>query len=346
MKSLQRTCALLCLVALACCLFLFAVPNVTQGKISLVGSGSNVPINLYTAWTDEFNKKNGSIQVRYLSMSTMEGIRQISEGSGDFAAGEVPLSQEQMHSGKVTLTQIPTVLVGIVPVYNLPGTPDLYFSGEVLAEIYLGKIKNWKDPRIAKLNPGANLPDLAIEVVHRTPGKGSNYIFTDFLSKASPEFHSQIGKSPSPKWPVGVDANRGEDMVEKVSTTPGAIGYVELNFARRSDIGYGSVQNSAGHFVKATPESITAACMAIEKSIPADFGVSMAEAPGKGSYPIASFTWIYVPISGAQPERSRAVKEFLAWGLGDGQTMARSMGYATLPSAVLAKAKTTLSSIQ
>lgn len=345
MKSLQRTCALLCLVALACCLFLFAAPNVTQSKISLVGSGSNVPINLYTAWTDEFNKKNTSIQVRYLSMSTMEGIRQISEGSGDFAAGEVPLSHEQMHGGKVTLMQIPMVLVGIVPVYNLPGTPDLYFSGEVLAEIYLGKVKNWKDPRIAKLNPGANLPDLAIQVVHRTPGKGSNYIFTDFLSKASPEFRNEVGKSPSPKWPVGTDANRGEDMVEKVGTTPGAIGYVELNFARRSDIGYGSVQNSSGRFVRATPETITSACMALEKSIPVDFGVSMTEAPGKESYPIASFTWIYVPASGAQAERSRAVKEFLTWGLADGQNMARSMGYATLPSAVLAKAKSTLKTI-
>lgn len=346
MKYFQRTFALLCLVALACCLFLFAAPNVAQNKISLVGSGSNVPINLYTAWTDEFNKKNTSIQVRYLSMSTMEGIRQISEGSGDFAAGEVPLSHEQMHGGKVTLVQVPTVLVGIVPIYNLPGTPDLSFSGEVLAQIYLGKIKNWKDSHIAKLNPGATLPDLGIQVVHRTPGKGSNYIFTDFLSKTSPEFRAQVGKSPSPKWPVGVDANRGEDMVEKVSTTPGAIGYVELNFARRSDIGYGSVQNPAGQFVKATPESITSACAAMDKSLPSDFGISMTSALGKGSYPIASFTWIYVPASGAPAERSRAVKEFLTWGLADGQNMARSLGYATLPKEVLAKAKSALNSIQ
>jgi phosphate transport system substrate-binding protein len=345
MRSIHRTIALLALVSAACCLFLFAGASVPQSKVSLVGSGSNVPINLYTAWTDEFNKRNSTIQVRYLSMSTMEGIRQISEGSGDFAAGEVPLNHEQMHGGKVTLTQIPTVIVGIVPIYKLPGTPDLSFSGEVLAEIYLGKIKNWKDSRIAKLNAHVNLPDMAIQVVHRTPGKGSNYIFTDFLSKASPEFRSEVGKNASPKWPVGMDANRGEDMVEKVSSTPGAIGYVELNFARRSDIGYGSVENPSGHFVKASPESIVSACEAVEKSIPADFAVSMTDAPGKNSYPIASFTWVYVPSSGAAPERTHALKQFLSWGLDEGQSVARGLGYATLPGPVLAKAKSTLNGI-
>jgi phosphate transport system substrate-binding protein len=332
------------LLTAACCLFV-ASPGLAQNKISLVGSGSNVPINLYTAWTEEFNKKNSGILVRYLSMSTMEGIHQISEGSGDFAAGEVPLTHEQMHGGKVTLIQFPTVIVGIVPIYNLPHTPDLHFSGEVLAEIYLGTIKTWKDSRILKLNPGNELPDLPIQVVHRTPGKGSNYIFSDFLSKTSPEFRKQVGKSPSPKWPLGVEANRGEDMVEKVSTTPGAIGYVELNFARRSDIGYGSVQNAAGRFIRATPESITEACTAVERSIPADFNISMIEAPGKGSYPIASFTWIYVPESGAPAERSRGVKEFLSWGLQEGQVIARGLGYATLPAAVQSKAKSIVNSI-
>ena len=332
------------LLSAACCL-LVAAPGLAQNKISLVGSGSNVPINLYTAWTEEFNKRNPNIQVRYLSMSTMEGIHQISEGSGDFAAGEVPLSVDQMHAGKVSLVQFPTVVVGIVPIYNLPRTPDLHFSGEVLAQIYLGTIKTWKDGRIAKLNPGAELPDLPIQVVHRTPGKGSNYIFSDFLSKTSPDFRKQIGKSPSPKWPLGIDANRGEDMVEKVGTTPGAIGYVELNFARRSDIGYGSVQNAAGRFIRATPESITEACAAMERSIPADFNISMTDAPGKGSYPIASFTWIYVPESGAPSERSRAVKEFLGWGLQEGQTIAHGLGYAILPTAVLSKAKSKVNSI-
>jgi phosphate transport system substrate-binding protein len=216
----------------------------------------------------------------------------------------------------------------------------------VLAHIFMGTITNWKDPRIGKLNPGLKLPDLQIAVVHRTPGKGSNYILTDFLSKNSSEFRAQIGKSPSPNWPVGVDANRGEDMVAKVASIPGAVGYVELNFARRSDIGYGTVQNSAGRFVRATPASITAACKAMAESIPADFRVSLIDAPGKDAYPIASFTWIYLPTSGASAERAQALKQFLGWALGDGQTIARGLGYATLPGPVQSKAHAALNSIQ
>jgi phosphate transport system substrate-binding protein len=189
-----------------------------QSAVSIVGSGSNVPTPLYSVWTDEFNKKDSKVQVRYLSMSTMDGIHQISSGSGDFAAGEIPLSHEQSEGAKVSLMQIPTVLVGIVPIYNLPGNPEVNFSGEVLAHIFMGTITNWKDPRIVKLNPKVKFPDLQIAVVHRTAGKGSNYIFTDFLSRNSPEFRSQVGKNASPNWPVGVDANRGEDMVAKVAS--------------------------------------------------------------------------------------------------------------------------------
>jgi phosphate transport system substrate-binding protein len=317
-----------------------------QSTISIVGSGSNVPTPLYSVWTDEFNKKNSKIQVRYLSMSTMEGIRQISSGSGDFAAGEIPLTREQMESGKISLTQIPTVLVGIVPIYNLPGDPEIKFSGEVLAHIFMGTITNWKDPRIAKLNPNLKMPDLQIAVVHRTPGKGSNYILTDFLSRSSPEFRSQIGKSPSPNWPVGVDANRGEDMVAKVASIRGAIGYVELNFARRSDIGYGAVQNSTGEFVRATAASITAACKAFAGSIPNDFRVSLVDSPSKDAYPISSFTWIYLPTSGLSAERTQALKQFLGWALEDGQTIARGLGYATLPGPVQSKAQAALNAVQ
>jgi len=321
-------------------------PVPAQNTISIVGAGSNVPTPLYSVWTDEFNKKDAKIQVRYLSMSTVEGIRQISGGSGDFAAGEIPLTPEQMQNGKVSLIQIPTVLVGIVPIYNLPGNPEVNFSGEVLAHIFMGTITNWKDSRIAKLNPKLKLPDLQIAVVHRTPGKGTNYILTDFLSKNSPEFRSQIGKSASPNWPVGVDANRGEDMVAKVASIPGAIGYVELNFARRSDIGYGAVQNPAGNFVRATPASITAACKAMAGSIPSDFRVSLVDASAKDAYPISSFTWIYLPTSGTSAERARAVKQFMSWALQDGQTIARGLGYATLPGPVQSKAHAALNSIE
>jgi phosphate transport system substrate-binding protein len=228
----------------------------------------------------------------------------------------------------------------------MPGNPEINFSGEVLAHIFMGTITNWKDPRIAKLNPSLKMPDLQIAVVHRTPGKGSNYILTDYLSKNSPEFRSQIGQTPSPNWPVGVDANRGEDMVAKVAAISGAIGYVELNFARRSDIGYGTVQNPAGRFVRATPASITAACKAMAGSMPNDFRVSLVDAPAKDAYPIASFTWIYLPTSGLSADRARAVKQFLGWALEDGQTIARGLGYASLPGPIQSKARSTLNSLQ
>lgn len=327
-------------------LFLLAIPLLAQTRVSIVGSGSNVPNHLYSAWVDEFNQKNPSIQVRYLPLGTSASMKQVSEGSGDFGGGEVPLTREQMNGSKVTLVQIPTVLVGIVPIYNLPGSPELNFSGELLANIFLGNIKNWKDSRIAKLNPGTTLPDLAISIVHRTPGKGSNYIFSDFLSKTSPEFRSRIGKNPSPKWPLGADANRGEDMVEKVASTPGAIGYVEVDFARRSDIGYGKVQNAAGHFIKATSGSIAAACSAVEKSIPADFEISMTYGPGKDSYPVSSFTWLYLPVPDTPSERSHALRKFLDWALLDGQAMARNMGYATLTPELASRAQAVVGKIQ
>jgi len=256
------------------------------------------------------------------------------------------LSEAQKEGGKYSLAQFPTVLEAIVPIYKLPGNPELRFSGEVLADIYLGNIKNWKDSRIAKLNPGVTLPDLAIIVVHLSGVKGSNYILTDYLSKKSEEWKTKIGKSSSPKWPVGLETGRSEGMATLVSATPGAVGYVELSYAKRTDIGYGSVQNAAGQFVKPTTAGIMAACTANEKTMPADFRVSLADATGKESYPLVSFTWIYVPTSGLEPGRSQALKDFWAWALGDGQEIASRMGYTQLPPSIVSKAEQTLNSIK
>jgi phosphate transport system substrate-binding protein len=332
-------------VAAAVCLFLLFSPAGAQDKIALVGSGSNVPSPLYAVWSDAFNKSNAAVSVRYVSMSTVQGIELVSKGTGDFAAGEIPLSDEQMHGGKAQLIQIPSVIVGLVPVYNLPGQLQLRFSGKVLSQIFLGEIKTWKDPQIAKLNPGVTLPDLPIKIVHRSGGKGSNYIFTEFLSKTDPAWQSKIGKSASPAWPLGDEANRGEDMVAKVAATTGAIGYVEASFARHSALGYGDVQNPAGQFIRATPASLTASCAAMEKTMKDDFRVSMTDPPGKDSYPIASFTWLYVPVTGLAPERSRALKQFLEWALGEGQEIAKTQGYAPLPSAVVERARAKVKSI-
>lgn len=322
-----------------------AAPAAGQDKIVLVGSGSNVPLYLYDAWTHEFNQENNAAQVRYLPLGTEDSIKQISHGVGDFGDGEVPLSDEQMHGAASGLISLPAVLVGIVPVYNLPGNPELNFSGELLGEIYLGTVKNWQDARIVKLNPGVALPNLPLKIIHRSPGKGSNYIFTDFLSKRNAQFRTRVGKSPSPHWPLGANAERGQDMVQMVAETSGAIGYVEADFAKVAGIGYGRVQNAAGHFVAATPASIAAACAARLHSIPEDFRVDMTDAPGAESYPLTSFSWIYVPTSGDSARR-KALKEFLNWALEEGQRIAAQTGYAPLPDGVAARARTLVGSLQ
>lgn len=321
------------------------MPLAAQQAISLVGSGSSVPSPLYAAWTGQYGQSKQNVRVTYLQMGASESIKEIGQGVGDFGGGEIPLSDAEMHKGKHPLVQFPTVLVAIVPIYNLPQEQVLRFSGELLADILLGNIKNWKDARIAKLNPGMELPDLPITVVHRSSGKGSNYILTDFLSKTSAEWKSRIGKNASPNWPVGVETNRSEDMVAKVSGTPGAIGYVELNYAMRKGIGFGSVQNSSGRFVRPTPASIAAACAANEKNVLADFGASLTNAEGKESYPVVSFTRIYAAASGMEAARSQELKEFWNWALTDGQDTATRLGYTVLPPGIAAKARETINSI-
>jgi phosphate transport system substrate-binding protein len=309
-----------------------------QDRLVLVGSGSNLPIHLFQAWTSRFNTSNRRVQVQYMPLGSAEGIRQISAGIGDFAAGEILITDKEAHSSPVSLLAIPTVLVAIVPIYNLPGRPALNFSGELLAQIYLGAVKNWADPRIAALNADAKLPGLPIHVVHRSGGKGSNFIFTDFLSKTDAQFRAEIGRSASPHWPLGLEADRGQDMVKLVASTPGAIGYVELSFARNSDISYGRVRNAAGQFMAATSESVEAACTTVENSRSNDFRVSITNPPGNDSYPIASFTWVYVPTSGTSLVRRQALKEFLLWALRDGQKVAAAEGYTPLPDQVVASA--------
>ncbi len=331
--------------ALVLLMISFSLPADCQNAIALVGSGSNLPSPLYSHWTEEFNKLSANVQVRYMSTGTVKGIEDISRGVGDFAAGEVPMSDEQLSAAKSPILQIPTVLVAIVPIYHLPGVQSgLRFSGSVLADIFLGNIKTWDDPRITENNRSLALPHLNIAVVHRTEGKGSNYIFTDFLSKVSSKWRSEIGKTPSPAWPVGTAANRGEDMMEKVKSTPGAIGYIELGFTENDKgVAVGLVQNSAGNFVSATEASIVAAYRSLEKSLPADFRASLTNASGKDAYPITSFTWLYVPVRSTELERSAALANYLEWALTTGQQSAERHGYTPLPASlapkVLAKAR-------
>jgi phosphate transport system substrate-binding protein len=316
-----------------------SLPANCQNVVALVGSGSNLPTPLYSQWVEEYNKLNPKVQVRYLSTGTVKGIDDITRGVGDFAAGEVPMSDEQMKGTTTPILQIPTVLVAIVPIYHVPGVKgSLRFSGTILADIFLGTIKSWDDPKIKEINPGQTLPHLDISVVHRSEGKGSNYILADFLSKTSPKWRSEIGKTPSPAWPVGASASRGEDMMEKVKSTAGAIGYIELGFVLNDhSIGVGMVQNASGKFVGATQASISAAYRSIEKAIPPDFRVSLTNAAGPDAYPIISFTWLYVPERLSDPERAKALESYLEWALTTGQQSAERHGYTALPTSLTPK---------
>jgi phosphate transport system substrate-binding protein len=346
MRCPQRSCFWDIVAAVIGCWFLLTATVQAQSTIYLAGAGSSLVATVFSAWTNDFNRKNSTIQAGYFPLNSAEAINQIKAHSADFGDGEIPLTPQQIHDSKVPLTQIPILLVGIVPIYNVPGNPDLRFSGKLLAEIYLGSITSWNDPRIEKMNPGVRLPDLRIQVIHRTQGSGTNYIFSDFLSKASPEFHARVGKSPSPHWPVGKAATSSVNALEIVKSSAGAIAYVDLSFAVRSNVVYGSVQNSAGKFIKAVPEAIASACVARESQIATDFGASLADAPASDAYPVVGFNFAYVRASGLSPERTRALKQFLSWALGDGQQMASGLGYTPLPQNIASQAEAKLMSIQ
>ena len=323
------------------CATLFAAEP--EGVV-LVGAGSSVPLPLYHKWADLYNQNNKTVQLQYVPMGTIEGIAQITHGTSDFGAGEVPLTAEERRVGN--LTELPVVLIGIVPIYNLPGIQALRLSGDVLAQVYLGHITHWNDPAIVRLNPGAVLPNLPIRVIYRPGGKGSNYVFTEYLSKVNAKFREQIGRAASPKWPIGQPAERSSDMADKVKSTPGALGYVELQYADDNQIPHASVLNAAGKYVKATAASITAACFAVEAPSWDKLAASLTNPPGAESYPIASFTWLYVRPSAREARRTTALVGLLNWAYSDGQVVAVQEGYSDLPKQLLVKVMAKVNSMQ
>jgi phosphate transport system substrate-binding protein len=317
---------------------LHIVPAEAQNAVVLVGSGSSVPAPLYNRWTQEYGRRNANIQMRYLTVGTTEGIKQISHNAGDFGAGEAQLTSTERKEGG--LIELPVVLIAIVPIYNLPDVhQELRLSGEVLAGIFLGDIKVWNAPQIAKLNPGIDLPSLPIQVVNRPAGKGSNFVFSEFLSKASSKFRADIGTTPSPQWPVGIPAERSADMADKVKNTPGSIGYVEYQYAVKGNIAQAAVLNPAGKFVKASDRSIVSACEAVEAPRWNSFSASLTHAPGVDSFPITSFTWIYLRTGSSDSARGAALGNLLDWVYTDGQQFAAQEGYAELPQPLLAAVK-------
>jgi phosphate transport system substrate-binding protein len=324
---------------------LYGAPAKAQSEVILVGSGSSVPAPLYNRWAQEYDKRNSNLQMRYLPVGTSEGIKQISHGAGDFAAGEAQLTEKERKEGD--LIELPVVLIGIVPIYNLPDVhQQLRLSGEVLAEIFLGNVKTWNAPSIAKLNPDVTLPSLSIQVINRPAGKGSNYVFSEFLSKVSSKFRAQVGVSPSPKWPVGEPAERSSDMADKVKNNPGSIGYVEYQYAVKNGISQAAVLNPSGRFVTASNESMAAACKAAEAPRWNSFSASLSNASGADSFPITSFTWIYVRAKSPDSSRVSALSDFLNWIYADGQRYAVQEGYSDLPPQLLAAVKNKVKDLQ
>ncbi|HEV3039056.1 MAG TPA: phosphate ABC transporter substrate-binding protein PstS [Candidatus Angelobacter sp.] len=317
---------------------------IAMDSVVIVGSGSSVPVPLFRKWAESYNKRSPAIQFQYLPLGTVEGIKQISHGSGDFGAGEMPLTAKERAEGN--LMELPVVLIAIVPIYHVPGvTQELRFSGELLAEIYMGQVKIWNSPQIAKLNPNVPLPNYPISVIYRPAGKGTNYVFTDFLSKTSPKFREEIGVTPSPKWPVGMAAERSSDMAEKVASTQGAIGYVELQYAVQQRLAYGLVLNSAGKFVKGSSETVAEACRGVEAPKWDKLSASLTNAPGANAFPITSFSWVYVRTT-PDPARKAALNDFLNWVFDKGQQLGVQEGYSELPDQLLQKTKAKVDSLR
>ncbi len=313
---------------------------------TLNGAGATFPYPIYSKWFNEYHTVHPDVSINYQSIGSGGGIRQVTAGTVDFGASDGPMTDQQLADAKRKIFHLPTVLGAVVPAYNVPGVSgEIKFSGPVLADIFLGKITNWNDKAIAKLNPGVNLPDRPIVIVHRSDGSGTTYIWVDYLSKVSPEWASGPGKATSVKWPVGLGAKGNEGVAGLIRQMQGALGYVELIYALQNNITYGSVQNAAGNFVKASLASTTAAAASM-KTMPADFRVSITNAPGKDAYPIASFTWLLVPAQWQDGNKAKTFTDFLTWMLDSGQGMVEQLDYAPLPKEVAEKERAVIKQIR
>jgi phosphate transport system substrate-binding protein len=331
-----RRIALLCVV--------LAAPAFAQTTLN--GAGATFPNPMYQKWFSEYHKAHPDIQFNYQSIGSGGGIRQVLAQTVDFGASDGPMTDEQLSQAKTKILHIPTVMGAVVPAYNVPGVSgELKFTPEALAGIFLGKVTTWNDPAIAKANPGINLPAQSIIVIHRSDGSGTTYIFTDYLSKVSSEWQNGPGKGTSVKWPVGLGGKGNEGVAGMIRQMQGGIGYIELIYAVQNKIDYGSVKNAAGAFVKASLEGVTAAA-ASAKSMPADFRVSITNAPGKDAYPISSFTWLLIPEKSKEAAKGKILADFLTWMVDDGQKMTADLSYAPLPGNVAEKVKGAIKLVQ
>jgi phosphate transport system substrate-binding protein len=314
-------------------------------QTTLNGAGATFPYPIYSKWFSEYHKQHPEIEINYQSIGSGGGIRQVLAGTVDFGASDGPMSDQQLSEAKTKIYHLPTVLGAAVPAYNVPGVDqEVKFTPDIVADIFLGKITNWNDARIGKLNSGVKFPDQPIVVVHRSDGSGTTYIWTDYLSKVSSEWQSKVGKGTSVKWPVGLGAKGNEGVAGMVRQMSGSFGYVELIYAVQNKLTFGSVRNAGGNFVKASLDSVTAAAASV-KSMPADFRVSITNAPGKDAYPISSFTWLLIPATSKDKAKGQIIADFLNWMLEEGQKMTASLEYAPLPQSVVDKERAVIKQI-
>jgi len=311
----------------------------------LTGAGATFPYPIYSKWFSEYSQAHPGVEINYQSIGSGGGIRQVTAGLVDFGASDMPMTDDALAASKIKLIHIPTVLGAVVPIFNVSGVEDIKFSGDVLADIFLGKITTWNDSRIAKDNPGVSLPNLKIIVVHRSDGSGTTYIWTDYFSKVSQEWANGPGKGASPSWPVGVGGKGNEGVAGLVRQLPGAIGYVELIYALQNKISFGEVKNAAGNWEKGSIEGVTEAAASI-KQLPADYRISITNAPGKNAYPISSFTYLLIPVHSADPTKGKVIKDLLSWIVTSGENEVSALSYAPLPKNVAEKVLNTVYSLQ
>ncbi|HUB33810.1 MAG TPA: phosphate ABC transporter substrate-binding protein PstS [Bryobacteraceae bacterium] len=337
--------------ALALAAGISVLTGAVAAALTLTGAGATFPYPIYSKWFNEYHKLHPDVEINYQSIGSGGGIRQVTEGTVDFGASDGPMTDQQLAEFKAKrgseVLHFPTVLGAAVPSYNIPGvSAELNFTPEALAGIYLGKITKWNDPEIAKANSSVKLPANDIVVLHRAESSGTTYCWSDYLSKVSPEWKSKVGTATAVNWPVGLGARGNEGVAGQLKQTANTIGYVELIYALQNHLPYGKVRNAAGAFVKPDLASVTDAAAGAAAHMPADFRVSITNAPGKNAYPISTFTWLLVPAKIQDPAKRKAVVDFLHWMLGPGQQMTEALAYAPLPKPVVSMEEKAISKVQ
>lgn len=339
------------LILIVAALTLIGFQGLGHAQMLINGAGASFPYPIYSKWFYEYARQHPDIQINYQSIGSGGGIRQVTEGTVDFGATDGPMNEKQLQDFRekrgTNVLHFPTVLGAVVVIYNIPGVKEsLNLTPDVIAGIYLGKITKWSDAAIKANNPKARLPNSDIIVVHRSDGSGTSYCWTDYLSKVSPEWKTKVGNGTSVNWPVGLGGKGNEGVSGQVKQTSGSIGYVELIYAVQNKLSYANIKNAAGRFVTPGLASTTAAAAGAAKNMPADFRVSITNAPGKDAYPISTFTWLLIPETMQNKAKLNAIKEFMGWMLTSGQNMAEELSYARLPKEVVAHEQKALAKLK